>query len=82
MKSEILEFLQHDILSGQAEDLQSGDDLLSTETIDSMGVMRLIGFIEEKFGIKVPAEDVTIDHFLSVDTICDYLTRRTEAASR
>ena len=76
MKTDILRFLTDDVLSGQANGLGASDDLLSTEMIDSMGVMRLVAFIEERSGLKVPPEDITIENFLSVDAICDYLDRR------
>lgn len=76
MKADILQFLTVEVLSGQLNDLSASDDLLSTELIDSMGVMRLVAFIEEKSGKKIPPEDVTIENFLSVDSICAYLDRR------
>lgn len=81
MKLELLRYLTTEILSGQANELQSEDDLLSTDMIDSMGVMRLVAFIEAESGLKVPPEDITVENFLSVDTICDYLQRRAGARS-
>ena len=49
------------------------DDLLEDSIVDSLGIMRLVAFIEEKYGFAVPAEDVTIDNFLTVNAIADYL---------
>nr|VFJ52911.1 MAG: clorobiocin biosynthesis protein CloN5 [Candidatus Kentron sp. FW]VFJ54467.1 MAG: clorobiocin biosynthesis protein CloN5 [Candidatus Kentron sp. FW] len=37
--------------------------------IDSMGLFRLISFLEEKFGFAVKPEEILIESFSSVDTI-------------
>ena len=66
MKTELLKFITEEILSGKAQtELQSDDDLLATEIIDSMGVMRLISFVETTYGVRVPPEDVTIENFMN-----------------
>lgn len=52
------------------------DDLLGSGTIDSLGVMRLVSFVEAQFGVAVPAGDVTIEHFISVAAIAAYLRQR------
>jgi acyl carrier protein len=77
MKAELLQFVATEILSGWSDvKLRSSDDLLTSELIDSMGVMRLIAFIESTYSVKIPPEDVTIEHFITIDAICDYLSRR------
>jgi acyl carrier protein len=53
-------------------------DLLSTGLVDSLGIIRLLGFMEDELGIAVPPEDVTLDNFLSVSTIENYLAGRGE----
>lgn len=54
------------------------DDILMTGLVDSIGVMRLVAFIQDSFEVDVPPEDVTIESFRSVAAISDYLERRTE----
>ena len=54
--------------------VEADDDLLIGEIIDSLGMMRLVAFIEETFKIKVPLEDITIQHFRTVEAIDSYLT--------
>ncbi len=77
MKAELLEFITVEILGGQTEiELQAGDDLLTSEIVDSMGVMRMIVFIEEKSNLKIPPEDITLENFMTVDSICRYLSQR------
>jgi acyl carrier protein len=49
------------------------DASLSKAGIDSLEMMNVFLAIEEKFGIKIPDED--IDALDSVDSIIDYLQR-------
>jgi len=47
---------------------------LSSGIIDSLGILQLVTFIEERFGVQVPDEDVVYENFHSVKALADYLT--------
>lgn len=55
-----------------------GDDdaLLTTGVIDSLGVMELVGFVEQTFGLAVPPDDITEEHFGSLRGIARYVAAR------
>lgn len=77
MEKILLEYVQEKLLGKRSDiDLQSDDDLLGSGLIDSMGIMNLIAFIEEQFEIPVPPEDMTIENFMSIEVITDYLNKR------
>ena len=63
---------QGDLVIGEDE------DLLASGLLDSLSVMSLIHFIEQDLSIDVPAEDVTIENFVSLRAIDAYLERRLE----
>jgi acyl carrier protein len=50
--------------SGHA--LEPEDDLLESSVIDSMGVVELTSFIEERFGVTVEGEEIVPDNFRSL----------------
>ena len=52
------------------------DDLLGEGILDSLGMMKLIRFIEDKFEIKVRPEDMTIENFTSIASIANYIQNR------
>ena len=54
--------------------LSADENLLSTGLIDSLGMMKLIGFIEREFNCKVQPQDMTIENFISVEAMCKYLS--------
>ena len=67
-------FILRELLGGA--DVEDQDDLLLSGLVDSMGIMRLVSFIEDESGQSVPPEDVIIDNFSSIATITGYVQRR------
>ena len=70
----LIAYIVSDVLldSSQSE-LTVNDDLLEDGLVDSLGIMKLLAYIESEFGFAVPAQDVTVETFMSVDTIVAYL---------
>ena len=52
--------------------------LLDEGIVDSMGVLELVLYLEETFGISVEDQDVTPDNFDSINKIVGYLHRKME----
>ena len=52
------------------------DSLLRKGVFDSLGVMEVIGFIEETWKVPVPPDDIVEDNFGSVAGIARYVTGR------
>jgi acyl carrier protein len=70
----IINYIQENLLAGkEAIELSPEDDLLGSGLLDSMGVMRLVGFVEETFNIKIPPEDIVIENFMDVKAITNYV---------
>ena len=63
-------------------DLQLGDDdsLLRKGVIDSLGVMEVLGFVEETFGLHVEVSDITEENFGTLNAIARYVAGRASAA--
>ncbi|NER13675.1 acyl carrier protein [Leptobacterium flavescens] len=65
-------------LIGGSEDvaINADDDLLGSGLVDSLGMMKLVLFIENEFQLKIPPEDMTIENFMTVECISNYLETR------
>ena len=60
------EFLVAEILpesGATVGDLTEESDLATTGIIDSLAILKLIAFIEEKWGIRISDSDVTLENF-------------------
>lgn len=74
MRQQLREFIQDELLDGTS--ISDDQNLLVSGLVDSMGMMRLIAFIDQQLEIAVPPEDVTIENFTTVDQIVQYLDQR------
>ncbi len=52
------------------------DNLLAKGIVDSHGVMELVAFLEERYGISVRDEDLTPENFESVVRIDEFVARK------
>lgn len=50
-----------------ADELGDTDNIFEKGFVTSIFAMRLLDFIENKFGVQVPDEDITLVNFSSVD---------------
>jgi acyl carrier protein len=52
------------------------DDLLARGIIDSLGVMALVEFLQERYGVRVGTEDLQPANFRDVRSIEAFIARR------
>ncbi len=77
MKETLRRYISQELLSDRdGSPLADDEDLLGGGLVDSVGMMSLVLWVEEEFGVAVPPEDVTIENFFSIDTIDAYLKQR------
>ena len=72
-KSAIKNYIQTEILHGRNVSLKEDEDLLSAGIIDSLSILKLVAFVEERFNISIPDEDVVFDNFSSINALAEYL---------
>lgn len=77
LERKVLGYVTSELMGGRnAGDLGPQDDLLTSGLVDSLGVMRLVQFVEAELGIRVPPGDVTIENFVSAKAIAAYAVDR------
>lgn len=75
MKKRIREFISKETFTDQNK--IDDDTLLFDEGIfDSMGLLNLISFLEEDFGVKVQDFELDAANFGSIDAISSYLEKK------
>ena len=74
MKEKIIQYIQDELIEDEEElELTSDEDLLSSGLLDSLSVMRLITYVEKEFEVSVPPADMTIENFITVDALSEYI---------
>jgi acyl carrier protein len=56
--------------------LQDDDSFLDRGIIDSTGIMEVLAFLEEEFGIEVSEDDMSPENLDSVNRIIRYIERQ------
>ncbi len=75
METIINEYISQELVSDQALlPLSDETPLLDSGILDSLSVLRLMIFVEERFGVTMSDDaDLLHENFASVNTICAYL---------
>lgn len=72
--SRLRSFVQDNFLYMRPDfELRDDQSLMGQGIVDSMGVMEMLQFLEEEFGVRVPEEDVTEDKIGTLSDIADYV---------
>lgn len=77
IEQELRHFLADNfILDDGGAGLAVDESLTESGVLDSMGVLELITFIEERYGFAVPDEDTLPENLDSVERLVNYVARR------
>jgi acyl carrier protein len=68
------EYIASEITRGRESQLHTTDDLLASGILDSLGILQLVAFIEERFKVRVADEDVVYENFYSIGAMANYLS--------
>lgn len=69
-------YITNEFAQDLPEKITYTDDILSSGIVDSIGMIRLVNFIEKEFGIEVLSEEMTFDNFMSIEKITDYIQQK------
>ncbi len=75
MNDELKIFIFQELVHIPDAELFSGDGDLLEAGLDSMGIMRLVLFIEEKFGVTLPDEEIEPDNIQTLNRISSWIER-------
>ena len=77
IKGQIRNFVLNDLAHRKGVHEFNDDDLLVCKgVIDSLGIIRLVGFLEDRFRISIPDGDITENHFASLNTLERFVKSR------
>ncbi len=57
--------------------LAPDDDLLEQGVVDSMGILKLVAYIEETYGVQIDDEDVIPENFQTLACMVTFIERKT-----
>ncbi len=81
VKESVRQYIIENFLFGDESPLESDSmSLLDGGIIDSVGVMELVAFLEQDFGLTIADEDLVPENLDSVDNLSGFIGRRKASA--
>ncbi|HKW16996.1 MAG TPA: acyl carrier protein [Terriglobales bacterium] len=75
IKQDIRNFVIQRFLFGDASRLSADGSLLG-DTIDSMGIVTLVSYLQESFGIQVNDDEVCPSNFDTIDNLVEFVAQK------
>jgi acyl carrier protein len=75
---DVRSFLVQHFLAGHAENLREDGSLLG-DVVDSLGVLDLVTFLQDRFAITVEDEDVVPSNLDTVNNLVAFVARKLDA---
>lgn len=58
------------------ESIDPAENLILNGTIDSLGILKITGFLEQKFKIKITDDDITQENFTSLNCMKRFIENK------
>jgi acyl carrier protein len=81
LDQQLLQFIAAEVATHESEPLAADTDLLLTGLVDSLGVVRIVGWMEDTLSISIDPTDVTLENFQTIELMVAYATRRRQLAN-
>ena len=73
----IMEFIKNQLVREKTmKNIGRGDDLIESGVIDSLGILKLLEFLESKFSIHIADEELIPENFESIESIESFISRK------
>lgn len=76
---EVRDFIVENFLYGQDDNFSDDISFLEKGIIDSTGVLELVTFVEDKYGIVVQDQELVPDNFDSLNKLSSFILKKIEA---
>lgn len=75
-EDDLIKMISTEVSLDPGADIVGSTDLLLTGLVDSMGVLVIVAWLEDRLGMEIDPVDVVLDNFQTVDQMLAYVDRR------
>lgn len=75
VEQQLIDFVNDEVSLDPSATVVGETDLLLTGLVDSLGVIRIVHWMEDTLGLVVDPADVVLDNFQTVDQMVAYVGR-------
>ena len=76
---QIKQFILSDLIKDNSTStLDADENLIDSGVVDSLGIMKLVAFLESNFKISISDDEILLDNFETIDAISKFLVSKTD----
>ena len=75
LRSELIALINTEITLDPSSPVDADTDLLLTGLVDSLGVVELVGWLEDRLGTEIDPVDVVLENFQTVERMVAFAHR-------
>ena len=82
VRAAVADYIRENFLYARPDyELRDDAHLLDEGILDSMGAVEIVTFLQERYGIEIPDDEITEENLGSVAEIADFVGRKRQAAA-
>ncbi len=75
LDNELISLINDDISLDPSVEVEGSTDLLLTGLVDSLGVVQIVEWLEDRLGVEIDPGDVILENFQTVDLMVAFMNR-------
>ena len=75
LQQDLLDFINADVSLDPSVTVVADTDLLLTALVDSLGVVEIVGWLQDRAGVTIDQLDVVLENFQTVDRMVALVER-------
>lgn len=75
LRTELLDFIDREVSLDPSRPVGGDTDLLVTRLVDSLGVVEIVGWLEDRLQIEIDPLAITVANFRTVDRMLAFVDR-------
>ena len=76
LQDDLIKMITAEVSLDPSYEIDGATDLLLTGLVDSLGVLVIVGWLEDRTGLEIDPIDIVLDNFQTVDQMIAYVDRR------
>ena len=77
LSARIKEFIMTEVSPDlHLERIEDDEPLIESGIIDSLGILKILSFLDETFGIDLSAEEIKPENFRNIRSICNLIDKQ------
>jgi len=77
IRQKLRNFVAETFLFGDGEGLRDDDSFIEKGIIDSTGILQVVDFVEQEFGLRIREEDLLPENLDSIEQLTGFVQRET-----